>query len=638
MQTSGPFQNGSLARKISSTRLQTGTGSPAATSLRFGGGGAVPDLGTVTNIAAKGMEFVGGTRGKQMIWEDFVGFGLLRTWMDLQRGNGDSPWNIPAAGERLFREGSSILTDNLLGGLVAAGLGKFWLDRNNKSFSNTFIDYPTLNLFQTHLKNAGDGGEAAFLKQLGQHLQSSVAQGNPAQLQSLLQKAWDLGKTQAQGLNDKADGDQQLASIAKEFVKTINPAKATFDLELKALTTGEKVAPELFNIQNLLDDVSKFSKHMATVTQTAANQNLKTSWTELAEAGIKSTLRAKNIKLPIGLAAGMGATFAMPFLNAFFTRKMYGINYYPGELGLRPEKPEKERSQKNFGERYFPYAEEERKKGNYLPIALSLLPLPLAMGVMDVVKMKLVNPFNTQNAKTLFDFCKGKPFTAPQQMASMFALLITSRLMCSRSDNEFRERFVDSFAGWGIWILGTPLMKLAIAKGLDATGKTALLKQNPDASSWRKMVLKSDHEIASLMEGSLSKTGAEAAKIIKATQRANVWMGAGSMAASVLLLGVVEPWIGIRWTQRNERNKQAKAQEALKGFYPGVAPNTPNLTPIFSPNALPSNSTSTTIFSASNSTPIQFPVPAQPFQFPNSQAPTPIAFANTTGSPFLTRP
>ncbi|MEB3029894.1 hypothetical protein VJI72_08895, partial [Parvimonas micra] len=74
------------------------------------------------------------------------------------------------------------------------------------------------------------------------------------------------------------------------------------------------------------------------------------------------------------------------------------------------------------------------------------------------------------------DFSKKLPFTGTQQMAAGFAVLITARLLGSRSDNEFRERLIDSFAGWGLWIFGTPLLKKGIAWLSDRSGKTQLLK------------------------------------------------------------------------------------------------------------------------------------------------------------------
>src|SRR5205814_804594 len=96
------------------------------------------------------------------ICEDFVGFGLLRTVMDLHRSKeyGDDSWNLPAAGERLFRETTSILTDNMLGGLVAAALGLAF-DGRRRAFSNSFINYPTLELFQHHVNGMASAPAAA---------------------------------------------------------------------------------------------------------------------------------------------------------------------------------------------------------------------------------------------------------------------------------------------------------------------------------------------------------------------------------------------------------------------------------------------------------------------------------------------
>jgi hypothetical protein len=246
----------------------------------------------------------------------------------------------------------------------------------------------------------------------------------------------------------------------------------------------------------------------------------------------------------------------VPFVISAATRKYWGINYYPGEIGLRKHpatagnQPD---AQKSFVERHFPYIAQTLKNGNPVPFVLSLLPLPFAMGVFNTVGRYWLKPWEAGFGKKLlrtFDFQKAKPFTAQQQMASVFALLITSRLWNSRSDNEFRERMVDSFLGWGLWILGTPLIKKGVAWASDRWGRTALLNE--------KGALRSREEIKHLLTSETMVNGKTLGQqLLDKTYHRNIALGIGSTIATMLLLGIVEPWIGIRWTQVDEKKKQA---------------------------------------------------------------------------------
>jgi hypothetical protein len=183
------------------------------------------------------------------------------------------------------------------------------------------------------------------------------------------------------------------------------------------------------------------------------------------------------------------------------------------------------------------------------------------MGILDTEKIRIATALFRKGAGQawlkMFDFKKLAPFTGQQQMAAVFALLITSRLLNARTDNEYRERLVDSFAGWGLWILGTPIIKRFASMLSDKIVGTTLVK----TPNWNplKVELRTKDEISKLLQ--VESTGIRktlTSDILKKTYTANVRLGMISTLATIGMLGVVEPWIGIKLTQRNERQKQAK--------------------------------------------------------------------------------
>jgi hypothetical protein len=207
----------------------------------------------------------------------------------------------------------------------------------------------------------------------------------------------------------------------------------------------------------------------------------------------------------------------------------------------------------------FPYLTESVREGNYLPLLVSLIPLPFAAGLFNTAERKFNLPFQLKegsfknalmaikekglkaalaleknpNFKRIWrnglDFGKSFPFTTQQQIATMFAFLIFSRLTSARSENEFRERSVDSGMGWVLWILGTPLIKEMFAKIINPK----LLK-----ASGR---FKSREEVIRFLTGDL----------LKKTEKNYVWFSAVSMAITVALIGIIEPLVAIQWTKRN---------------------------------------------------------------------------------------
>jgi hypothetical protein len=213
---------------------------------------------------------------------------------------------------------------------------------------------------------------------------------------------------------------------------------------------------------------------------------------------------------------------------------------------------------------------------------LAGLPLIPALGLFDTVEYKLHLPgplnrlanglskslsgteiskaFTRKSFQRMYDFTKAAPFTTQQQMASFFGLLIVSRLLNARSGNEFRERTMDSYLGWGFWILGTPLYKKAFALMSDNGwfgAKTDLLKNRQllETGSFfqraghflQKVAIRSEDEIKLFVEKDLQKSTASMATKI----------GVGSFLLNVLMLGITEPLIAALWTQKSGRSEGA---------------------------------------------------------------------------------
>ena len=121
-------------------------------------------------------------------------------------------------------------------------------------------------------------------------------------------------------------------------------------------------------------------------------------------------------------------------------------------------------------------------------------------------------------------------------------------MLFSRSDIEYRERMVDSWAlGWMVWILGTPALKRFFAGRSDKLSGTQLLKKVGGA-----VELRSRLEIEKL----LPKATAAGKKVALATLRKSMIIGPASLAATLLTLGVLEPLIAMRWTLAQAKSKE----------------------------------------------------------------------------------
>jgi hypothetical protein len=544
----------------------------AQSPVRFGAGSTGITWG-VDKVFKKLTE----DRTTQMLVEDMIGFGVLRAGVDLSRGfvYGNNQMNWPAGFERIGRESASIATDNVLAGLVAVGMGKVIFDRMSRNkaaaFNNQFVDYPTLEAFQAA---AGDLREGDASKEfLAKLAKSHFAQVDKEGGQTLLTDAWnnakpinDLNKDSAAFLKKVAEREKGKANNGFSYVRK------------DKLGNVEKS----FNLNTLLEDVRGFSQHMQKLEAKVKKAQIGKSWKTLATESIEHTLKAKAVTIPVGLGVATAATFAVPFVISAASRKFLGIDYYPGEIGLRKEdSKKKDKNQdknssvphKSFWERHAPYLTESCKKGNYWPLFWTLAPLPLAAGMLNTTRLKYGLPVVVKSFKEwkqLLDYKKGWPFTAQQQMSSLFAVLITSRLLNSRSDNEYRERVLDSFVGWGAWIMGTPLLNKVAANLSDKVRHTQLVKADG--------TLRSRAEIDALQK--IEGVGAE---VLEKTRNSHIWMNAGTTLLTMGTLGVLIPWWGVKMTQNNERRKQ-KLREAQT---PPMPPAPPKLNAPAKPWAVP---------------------------------------------------
>ncbi|MBY0450135.1 MAG: hypothetical protein K2X01_05860 [Cyanobacteria bacterium] len=502
-------------------------------------------------------QWLGKSRTREMLLEDLVGFGVLRTGMDLGRGYfyGNNEINWPAGRERILREVCSIFTDNVSSGLAAFALG-YVLDRKLGSFSNKFTDFSTLELFQQLA--ASSPNTKAFTQNLAKAISPEKAARIEPLIYNLVAKAAEKGSA-----NTAMDA-------ATAIAKTLG--KGEFDVTL---------AQGNFSLDKLLGDLAEFSGELRVRAGKKLNQTPK-AWQQEAEALLGKTLKVKRWKMSC-LAVGAVLTLLVPLFNTWLTKKIDKIDYYPGEIGLngltakgntargndnsqfkgqaglsnslskgalkRPrafsqfERPVYvSPKKKTWAETHMPFVNQSLKEGKLWPLLLALVPLPAAIGLVDTVNKSLNLPGKGffRRLRNMYDFKPGFPFTTQQQMASMFAFLITSRLLNSRSGNEYRERLVDSFLGWGLWIFGTPIIKQWITKAMDKNAGTQLLK-----TVGGKQVMRSRAEIERLLS----------ADVAKKTLSRNIWVGAISTVATMLLLGIIEPYIAIKWTEANsEKN------------------------------------------------------------------------------------
>ncbi len=503
---------------------------------RFQGAYGMSSFAGLTGEVDRTFRWMGANRTREMLVEDFVGFGLLRSGMDLFRGyffGEQEALNIPAARERLFREVSSIMTDSVAAGLAALGLARL-LDRPGASFGAKFVDFKTMTLFQEVLEQ-GDAAksEATFLKQLARRLAAAESQVINAPV-----IASKLNLIQGKNASEKA------TELAKVLGKK----------ELDVMIRGQ-----VFRLDELFEDVAILKAEVEKAV------GIRGTWGEKAQGLVLKTLKTKN-KLLWCLGVGAGLTMAVPKVNQWLTREIDHIEAYPGERGrvslkdrdsLEEALPMVSSGRLKVGNTFSGFVSERKavqtmaqnpkssfvsrslEEGKQWPLLLALSPLPFAVGLFDTVNRRFVNPLAkgfVAQWKNRYDFGKKLPFTTQQQIASTFAVLIMARLFNARSENEYRERLVDSVLGWGLWVLATPYIKEKAANVMDQLTGSMLLKRING-----RYALRSRAEIEHLLP----------ARLVNKTLKKNIWIGAVSTMATMALLGVIEPYLAIQWTKRN---------------------------------------------------------------------------------------
>lgn len=596
-----PFQRPQTSPS-SPTRFATGTGTVSSPvqnthSPYFGfWGGKYAE-----RISSKGMDkafgFITKTRTRELLIEDLMGFAILRTAWDSLRGvlYGSGELNGTAGRERFFREALSIFSDIFSSGIAALGIG-YGLDKAFNGFSNKNINFQTLELIQDAMSPAQDGKPVSkysdFLDNIATKLSNTKlhgGQGAKVMSDSIpgLQKKlatvlkanlatenflsnWNTSSQSGLNQNQLAQikglfagrQDSQLPLTAKQLEAQLTnfginqPKKVAKNLishigKERALNIARTMGIEQLDvvldkhhikIPELMDDLQRLNDEMVGKTTDLA----KNSWQpEAMLKRIKTTFRIKNIKL-LGLVAGLTCTIASPLINHWITRTKDGVDYYPALDGLYAAEEskalneahqKKAEQKKNWLSRWLykngPHVTEQFDKGNLWPILGVVFPMSVPFW-LDTVNRKVMKP-SFKNFRNVLDFGKTFPFTTQQQIGSLFAFLIASRMFSSRNTDEYRERGIDSALGWGLWILGTPLIKNAAAKVSNLKG---LVKES--GLSGNKTVINSDE--VKLIKGIKPN---EADKLVKMGKS----IGRSSLFLNILLLGVIEPFISIFYTQ-----------------------------------------------------------------------------------------
>lgn len=546
-------------------------------------------------------EWLGQSRTRELIIEDLGAFGVLRTGWDTLRGvlYGSGGLNGAAGRERFFREALSIFSDIFSSGIAALGIG-FALDKTLKSFSNKNIHFQTLELFRDAMAPNGTAvnKHTDFLDNIAEQLANTKLHGgnnaaaiatdvatmkqqlagvlkqNPAALniwddwaqsQKLTLNSSDLDSikqlfNEGEMLPTAKQLEPELAKLgitkagkrAKSLLGAIKHERA---MELARTMKIEQLDVVLdkhhIKLPELMEDLHRFTSEMIGTTSDIAQRNWEP---EAMLKRVKTTFKAKHLRL-VGLAIGLTCTMASPLVNHWFTRKKDGVDYYPALDGLYAAQESQELNKAHLKKaeekktwlgrwlyRNGPHVTAQVDKGNWLPVLGVLFPMSVPFW-FDTVNRKIVKP-SLKNFRNMLDFGKVFPFTTQQQIASLFAFLIASRIFSSRSTDELRERAIDSTLGWGLWILGTPLIKNAAAKlnKIPELVKQAGLSGNKilrETSEFKLIKKLAPEEITKL-----DKLGKS--------------IGRSSLFLNILLLGIIEPLIAIFYTKHASEKRADK--------------------------------------------------------------------------------
>lgn len=479
---------------------------PALSSPRFGN--LTSRLSPTTKVIYKYIAPIWRNRGIELLAVDLVAWAGIRTTLDLYREflfkkttDGKREFNWPAARERFLMEVMGSAPDGI-------GLLAFMAGRAMKNpFSNQFTDMDTLHYFQNLVKLPGIKSSKDFVQRLAQDLSKTDSH----KVLPLIQGA----------LSKKGSVDAAATQLAKLLKQT----------HTDRLIEGSPVAME-----TLLADAKALLAH----TPKAASNGL---WKKSAQDLLQHTLKVNHLRIPAGLALGILFNFYAPYVIQGVTRKLEGINDYPGERGLRElHHVDKLHDQKRG---LLPYLRESLRKGNIIPTLISLAPLPIIAGMIDTEKLSvgsLASSINNPLKKgywgrvmKMMQYGRSFPFAGAQQMAMLYALVVFSRVASARNGVEFRERTVDAFLGWSIWILLTPRVKKMLSQWFDKREGTQLMKMVAGEAS-----KKSELEIARLIPNKL---------IRNRTLTRYAHINVAAILSTIVLLGIVEPYFSIKLTE-----------------------------------------------------------------------------------------
>jgi hypothetical protein len=505
-----------------------------------------------------------------MIFEDGLANGLGKTLFDMSRGLwfGLGHLNGLLGLERGLSEVGSILTDCISPGVLAQGVGSV-ADKHLGTFTTHYLQQATLGHAQAHWQHAGQGASfASVLDSAVSHWSATTEALNPnaqrvAQLVTPNRLASLLNPAEKKGtlsLNNPA-----LMALAAEL-KTPLGLSDSLDVVLH-LPKATGLPPASLPLPTLLGDMAYLQHYLADKPQQALKSLGRTQYW-------------KKVQIA-QLIASMVLTIAVPFSIKAATRAFTGGDTYPGEAGLKvaPTGPAYQQGYfgtgtnpqglaqvqpiqpPSFWQRTLPYVSGSLAKGNPLPLIGSALPLVFATGLFRTGDRAFVLPALGKEVKTLakglirlepsalwqrnwwasLDFERGFPFTTQQQMAMLFAGLISSRLLTARSPNEYRERATDGSMGWGLWILGSPTLRPLMAKYLFEGGKYELLKTITAAQGASRLALRSATEVELLAADALKAKGISVAAAKQQLSR----VSAAAFALNIALLGLVEPFISM---------------------------------------------------------------------------------------------
>jgi hypothetical protein len=498
-------------------------------------------------------------RSVELLMEDLLGFGLLRFMIDGIRGliYGTGEFNWTAARERGMRESLSILTDIFIPAWSALGIGAVaggllghkvsQLGSTPQAFTKAMVPATSMRLFQHVSKDAHSLD--AVLDNLTQTL--TEWRPNAEALPLGKQHVTTLRSTLADVIHAK--DPKHVAELGIQLAKKLGLT------QLDGILNIPDLQHDIVRLSDgkSLDILEDFRLWVKSLPEKARHGPWTAEIKEAVHNGLKKGLSIRGWQLG-GLLVGLVTTMASPLLITAATRWLDHRNDYPALMGLtRPPEGLKKEEVKKTGlkgwfQRQFPYVSQQLSNGNPLPLLGALIPMAVGL-CFDTVNMRLMKP-NRKFLMHLLDFGKQAPQTMQQQLATLYAFLITSRMLSTREPIEYRERAVDSVLGWSMWILGTPALTRLMAgratfpKGLEAL-KDALFKKT---GPWNQRRLRSVEEITQLTQG-LSESQIA---LLKDTRIA---VGRKALLLNIGLLGLVEPLFSTFWSQNSVEAKAKKA-------------------------------------------------------------------------------